>query len=256
MSSYLSTRDASEREEVARELSRFTRWIGSDVPVGDLTPTQVARYQEHLPESSSDINRRLELVKTFLAYLKGQKLTRTNLGVHIRIRRPSSRSGPDRDAQAVGEAVRITEEGHARLSQELEHLEGTVRPRVTEDLQRAYADKDFRENAPYDAAKQHLSEVQSRINDIRRTLSAASIYFSQSTDVVDLGTIVTLHSLDEDEQVTYTVVGPGEVSPREGKISAQSPVGSALVNRRVGEVVEVQTPAGTHTYRIDKIERR
>src|SRR5438094_1691719 len=123
-------------------------------------------------------------------------------------------------------------------------------------MRRAAADKYFRENAPYDAAKQRLSEVQTRINDIRKTLSAASIYTGDSTEAVDMGTIVTLHSMIEDEQVIYTIVGPGEISAREGRISTQSPVGSALIDRRVGEVIEVQTPSGPHSFRIEKIERR
>jgi len=150
----------------------------------------------------------------------------------------------------------VTEQGFALLTSELEHLENVVRPQVTELLSRAFADKDFRENAPYDAAKQKLSEVQGRINDIRNTLSAASIYVGDSTEVVDLGTTVSLHSIVENEQVVFTMVGPGEVNPREGRISLQSPIGKALAERRVGEVVDVQTPAGAHTYRIERIERR
>src|SRR5207244_1998378 len=101
--------------------------------------------------------------------------------------------------------VRITEQGYAALSQELKDLEERVRPEVTEQLRRAAADKDFRENAPYDAAKFRLSEVQTRINDIRKTLAAASIYTGDSTETVDMGTIVTLHSLIENEQVVYTI---------------------------------------------------
>jgi transcription elongation factor GreA len=71
-----------------------------------------------------------------------------------------------------------------------------------------------------------------------------------------MGTVVSLHSLIEDETVIYTIVGPGEISARDGRISTQSPIGSALMDRRVGEVVEVQTPMGPHSYRIEKIESR
>ena len=86
-------------------------------------------------------------------------------------------------------------------------------------------------------------------------MTAASIYVGDSTDRVDLGTRVTLHSMQDEEQVVYTIVGAGEVSPREGKISTQSPVGRALLDRRVGDVVEVQTPAGVETFRVEQIER-
>jgi transcription elongation factor GreA len=256
ISSYISTVPIAEREAVARELGRFSRWIGPDTVLNAITAVDVARYQEQFPESSVDINARLEPVKAFLTSLKTKKLTAINLGAHIRLRRPPARRRTAVETRPEPEVVRVTEQGFARLTSELEHLENVVRPQVTEDLSRAFADKDFRENAPYDAAKQRLSEVQGRINEIRATLSAASIYVGQSTDVVDLGTTVTLHSIMENEQVVFTIVGPGEVSPREGKISLQSPVGKALVDRRVGEVVDVQTPAGSHTYRIERIERK
>jgi transcription elongation factor GreA len=256
ISNYLSGLPIAERETAARELGRFARWIGSDSPLNAITPVDVARYQEQFPESSVDINGRLEPVKAFLTSLKTRKLTAVNLGAHIRLRRPPARRRVGTENRPEPEVVRVTEQGFALLTSELEHLENVVRPQVTEELSRAFADKDFRENAPYDAAKQKLSEVQGRINDIRGTLAAASIYTGSSTDVVDLGTTVTLHNVLENEQVVFTIVGPGEVSPRDGKISLQSPVGKALADRRVGEVVDVQTPAGSHTYRIERIERK
>jgi transcription elongation factor GreA len=256
ISGYVATIPLVDRELASRELSRFGRWLGTDTPISRITPIDVSRYQEQFSESSVDLNRRLEPVKAFLTSLKTKKTTPINLGAYIRLRRPSTRKRAAGGRQDEPEEVRITEQGYAALTAELEELETNVRPEVTEQLRRAAADKDFRENAPYDAAKQRLSEVQTRINDIRKTLLAASIYVGESTEVVDLGTKVTLHSLVDDEQVVYTIVGPGEVSARDGRISTQSPVGSALMERRVGEVVEVQTPIGPHSYRIEKIERR
>ena len=233
ISTYLSTVPVSEREATARELGRFARWLGADTVITQITPVEVSRYQEQFPESSVDVNARLQPVKAFLTSLKSQKLTSANLGAHIRLRRTTTRGrSAGREQPAEFEPVLITEEGFSRLQQELEHLETSVRPEVTEMLKNAFADKDFRENAPYDAAKRRLGEVQGRINDIRHTLSAASIYTSDSTETVDLGTTVTLHSLHDDELVVYTIVGPGEVSARDGRISMQSPVGKALVERR------------------------
>ena len=254
---YLSTLPQAQRETTARELSRFSRWIGPDTPVDRITPIDVDRYQEQFSETTVDINARLEPLKSFLTSLKTRKLTATNLGAQIRLKRPPvSRRAADTKVRDEPEEIRVTEEGFAKLTAELEHLESVVRPEVTRDLQRAAADKDFRENAPYDAAKQKLSQVQGRINDIRRTLGAASIYTAQHSDVVDLGMTVTLHSLDEDEDVVYTIVGAGEVSARDGKISLQSPIGRALSDHRAGDVVHVETPAGVHNFRIEHIERR
>jgi len=256
ITNYIASVPLSEREATARELNRFGRWLGSETPLAQISPADVARYQEQFPESSVDINRRLEPVKLFLTSLKSQKLTSVNLGAQIRLRRASTTRRSVENGRPEPEVVRVTEEGHARLTAELQHLEGVIRPQVTDDLRRAAADKDFRENAPYDAAKQKLSEVQSRINEIRRTLGAASIYTTSSIETVDLGMIVTLHSIEDDEEVVFTIVGPGEVSARDGKISLQSPIGKALADRRTEEIVAVQTPAGEHTYRIVRIEQR
>ena len=253
---YVSTLPVAERESNTRELGRFARWLGASVPIEKIRPADVGRYQEAQPESAIDVNQRLEPLKAFLAYLRAQKLIKVNLGAHVRLKRASQRRSLSGRPSEDPEMVRMTSEGYAALQQELHHLEKEVRPQVTEELSRAFADKDFRENAPYDAAKQKLGEVQGRINSIRTMLSAASIHTSDSNETVDLGTSVTLRDIHADEEVTYMVVGPGEVSLRDRKISAQSPVGSALVNHRVGDVVEVRTPAGSVTYRIEQIERR
>jgi transcription elongation factor GreA len=216
----------------------------------------VSRYQEQFPDSSVDVNSRLEPVKLFLTSLKTQKLTPVNLGAHIRLQRQSARRQRTGSGQTIAEEIRITEQGFALLTAELEQLENVARPHATEDLGRAYGDRDFRENAPYDAAKQKLAQIQGRIDDIRRTLGTASIYEGgDSTERVDLGMRVTLHSLQDDDKVVYTIVGTGEVSAREGKISTQSPIGRALLDRRVGEIVEVQTPAGVETFRVEQIDR-
>jgi transcription elongation factor GreA len=256
ISGYLGSLPEERKESASRELGRFARWLGVGVGLQQITAADVSRYQEQFPESSVDINGRLEPVKTFLTSLKAQRLTAVNLGAHIRLKRPSARRGTALAGRDEPEEVRITQEGYDALAEELRHLENKVRPEVTEQLRSAFADKDFRENAPYDAAKQRLAEVQGRIDKIRHILVAAAIITDVSTETVDLGTVVTLHSLQEDDRVTFTIVGPGEVNPRQGRISSQSPVGKALMERRVGEVVEVETPAGTHTFRIETINRR
>ena len=256
ISSYLSTVPVADREATGRELTRFARWIGPDVPISGIAAHIVSRYQEQFPESSVDVNGRLEPVKLFLTNLKTQKLTQVNLGAHIRLQRQSARRARMSRGQSATEEIRITEQGVALLTAELEQLENVARPRATEDLSVAYGDRDFRENAPYDAAKQKLAEVQGRIDEIRHTLSSASVYAGgTSTERIDLGMRVTLHSLQDDDKVIYTIVGAGEVSAREGKISTQSPIGRALLDRHAGETVEVQTPAGVETFRIEQIER-
>ena len=107
-------------------------------------------------------------------------------------------------------------------------------------MQRAAADKDFRENAPYDAAKEHRAVIQRRIDEIKETLSHAAIVDETSEDRVGVGTRVVVRDLDEDEEFSYTLVGPGERGI--GKISTQSPVGRALLDHIVGDVVQRDGP--------------
>jgi transcription elongation factor GreA len=121
-------------------------------------------------------------------------------------------------------------------------------------MQRAAADKDFRENAPYHAAKEELANVQTRINSLRATISAAAIVERVSAGRVGLGSRVVLRDLEADEEMTFTLVGPGEIDARRGRISIQSPVAQALIDRSEGDDVAVQTPVGVTRYRIERIE--
>jgi transcription elongation factor GreA len=153
------------------------------------------------------------------------------------------------------EVVEMTREGLEQLHTELEHLELVVAPAVREDLAAAYQDHDFRENAPYDEAKRRMGEVQGQIERLRGQIKAARVVERSTTDErVGLGSKVVLRDLQYDEELDYTLVGPGEVDTRNRRISIQSPVGSALKDRGVGQVVEVDIPSGKARYRIERIE--
>jgi transcription elongation factor GreA len=147
----------------------------------------------------------------------------------------------------------VTRSGFEQLQIELQKLEADDLPAAIASMQRAAADKDFRENAPYDAAKEHRAVIQRRIDEIKETLSHAAIVDETSEDRVGVGTRVVVRDLDENEEFSYTLVGPGERGI--GKISTQSPVGRALLDHVVGDVVSVTVPAGVHKYRVEKIER-
>jgi transcription elongation factor GreA len=254
VSNYLGTLSAADREAQAPMLQRFTNWLGPERDLHAIMPIELERYQEQLGEVGIDPTRSLEGLKNFLADAKKRGWTTTNLGLHIKIRRkPSTKSSASGGAGAEAR-VEMTQEGLEALQQELQRLEHEVRPRVTATMQRAAADKDFRENAPYHAAKEELSAVQSRINALRSTISAAAIVERSTSERAGLGTRVVVRDLMEDEEFTYTLVGPGEIDARRGKISIQSPVAQALVDHVAGDVVEVETPVGTAHYRIERIE--
>ena len=256
VSTYLGTLPAAEREAQAPMLLRFSRWLGADRDLNAIMPIELERYQEQLGEVGIDPTRSLEGLRNFLADAKKRGWTDTNLGLHIKIRRKPAANRTAAAATATGPEARVemTREGLEALQQELQRLEQEVRPRVTAAMQRAAADKDFRENAPYHAAKEELSAVQSRINALRATIGAAAIVERGNTERVGLGSCVVVRDLAEDEEFSYTLVGPGEIDARRGKISIQSPVAQALLDHIPGDVVEVETPAGIMHYRIERIE--
>src|SRR3954447_23105329 len=250
VSIYLTALSGSERETQSSALTRFVRWLGPERDLSEIIPIELERFQEQLGEIGIDPTRSLEGVRAFLAEAKKRRWTETNLGVHIKLRR---KSAPARGG-GVETRLEMTEAGREALQRELQRLEQDIRPKLTDDLQRAAADKDFRENAPYDAAKQRLAEVQTRINSLRAQISAAAIVQGGNTERAGLGTRVVVRDLEENEELSYTLVGPGEIDARRGRISILSPVGRALSDHVQGDTVAVETPAGTMHYRIERIE--
>ena len=196
---------------------------------------------------------RVEALKVFLSDLKTKKLTETNLGAGLRVRR---KGGSGRRAREEAAVVELTREGLEQLQAELTHLETEVAPAVREDLAAAYQDRDFRENAPYDEAKRRMGEVQGQIDRLKGQIKAARVV--ERADVRRTrrasGSKVVLRDLQFDEELDYMLVGPGEVDTRNRRISIQSPVGRALKDRGVGDEVEVDIPSGKARYRIERIE--
>lgn len=218
-----------------------------------MTKLDVDRYQQLLLDTGVDTSARIEPLKAFLTDLKTRKLTEVNLGAVLRVRRRGAGGQARKEEAAV---VEITREGYEQLRQELRQLEEERVPSIREALALARQDGDFRENSPYDEAKREMGEVQGKIERLRGQLKAARIVERQSsTERAGLGSKVTLQDLAYDESIEYTLVGPGEVDTRRGRISIHSPVGSAIKDRAVGHEIEVEIPTGKARYRILRIER-
>ena len=138
---------------------------------------------------------------------------------------------------------------------QVESLKGE-RAGVLEDIKRAMADKDFRENAPLDAAKERQGIIEGRIRELETSLANAEILSSKpmkNQRKVAMGTKVTLKDLGSGRKLLYTLVDMREADVASGKISTQSPVGQALLERSVGEEIEVTVPKGTVRYKVEKI---
>ena len=155
---------------------------------------------------------------------------------------------------ASADKVPMLAEGHRKLSDELKRLRSEERPAIVEAIEEARAHGDLSENAEYHAAKERQGQIEAEIMQIEDQLARAQVIdpTTLSGDKVMFGATVEL--LDEDDKpVKYQVVGPIEADAKTGRISFSSPLGRALIGRKVGEEVEVQTPSGDKYYEIRKI---
>ncbi|MDP8939632.1 MAG: transcription elongation factor GreA [Actinomycetota bacterium] len=150
----------------------------------------------------------------------------------------------------------ITPEGLEKLQTELEHLTETRRREVADRIRQAREFGDISENSEYDDAKNEQYLLERRISEVQRRLRSAKVVdpSEAAADSVDLGTRVTLRLIDKGEERTFQIVGANESDPQSGKLSHSSPVGRAVLKRRVGEKVTVSTPRGATEYEIVNVE--
>ena len=153
------------------------------------------------------------------------------------------------------EATYLTPEGKKRLQVELEELKGPQREELSKRLRAAIEMGDLSENADYHKAKEDQGFLEGRIQELQYILSNALIIEENGAprDIVAVGAHVTIQEGDYPPE-TYHLVGAKEADPRNGKISHVSPIGSALLNHRVGDVVEAEAPGGKIKFKILKIE--
>ncbi len=150
----------------------------------------------------------------------------------------------------------MTEAGAEKLRAELEHLKRVERPRIVRAIAEARAHGDLKENAEYHAAREQQSFAEGRIQEIESKLSRAQIIDITRLppdDKVIFGATVTVINLDSDETRVYRIVGDDEADVKAGRISYQSPIARALIGKRVGDEVAVQTPSGPVSYEIDQV---
>jgi len=142
-------------------------------------------------------------------------------------------------------AVYLTRAGYKRLDEELEQLRTVKRPQVSEQIRQSKDRTDFEDNAEYDEAKSQQSFVEGRIQELEATLAAAQLIGDgPPSEFVGLGSHVTVKDSDDVEE-EYTIVGSMEADPKKGQISNESPVGRALLGKKVGETASVVAPGGS-----------
>ena len=148
--------------------------------------------------------------------------------------------------------IALTPEGYKKLVEELDHLTNQKRKEIAQRLKDSFGHGDITENSEYDDAKNEQAFVEARIRLITETLARARVLDQKKakTDRVRLGLKVTLRNRADREINTYLLVGSAEANPKEQKISNESPVGSAILGKKVGDVVKVDTPQGEIEYEV------
>ena len=149
----------------------------------------------------------------------------------------------------------MSQEGYDKLVAELKELESVELPRVRDAISEARDKGDLSVNFEYHAAKREQGRLLGRIRYMQRILEHARVLDSSrlNSDKVGLLSRVEMTNLNNNARMTYTLVSPHEANLREGKISIKSPIGQALLNKSVGDVVEVQVPVGVQKLRIENI---
>ena len=149
----------------------------------------------------------------------------------------------------------LTPEGKQAIERELEDLVSVQRPMIAQKLKEAVAQGDLKENADYHDAKERQGFIEGRIAELETTLRKAVIIEKGASDgTVQIGNTVTIREVGTKEDETYMIVGSAEANAAEGKISNQSPIGSALLGKKKGAKIKVETPGGEIEFKIRKIE--
>ena len=252
---YLNRLPAKDRDKSQPEIYRFARWYGWESLFSQLAGPAVASYADQLNTSDIDYNKKFEILRAFLAYGKKAGWSQTNLAVHLKTKKGKTApvASPGR---SVPEAAALTQQRFDELKAELAGLKKKSQELVVE-IQRAAADKDFRENAPLHAAREERGHVEGRVKELEEALKTATIIEEKKTPALksSIGDCIVLCDLDSGEECRYTIVDPREVNPAKGKISFVSPLGKALLGHCDGEAVEITAPAGKMRFQIKRIER-
>ncbi len=253
---FLLTLVGRERTASRTEIHKFVSWFGAHHPLSGLTGAEVAHYADRVSLSHADHAEKLEPIRGFLAYAKKQGWTKNNLSTNVKARKTSStRTPPVHFTREPADITQITQQGLDDLKAELEALVSR-RPGLIDEIQKAAADKDFRENVPLHAAREARGHLEGRIMELEVTLKTAVVIdeHARSARRVKVGDTVLLSNLDTGEEYRYTLVSPREVDAAHCKISCVSPIGQALVNQEQGDTVEVVAPAGRTRFKIKQVE--
>ena len=151
----------------------------------------------------------------------------------------------------------LTSEGLQRYEHELQNLKVVKRKEVAQKSKEAREQGDLSENAEYDAAKDEQRDIELRIEELEKLLKNAEVVVEDEIDLdkINIGCKVKVYDVEEDEEMEFKIVGSTEANSLQNKISNESPVGQALMGKKAGDVVDVETQAGVIQYKVLEIQR-
>ncbi|MBR5578423.1 MAG: transcription elongation factor GreA [Lachnospiraceae bacterium] len=151
----------------------------------------------------------------------------------------------------------LTYEGLKKYEEELQELKVVKRREVAEKIKEAREQGDLSENAEYDAAKDEQRDIEARIEELEKILKNAEVVDEDEVDLerINIGCMVKILDIEFNEELEYKIVGSTEANSLKGKISNESPVGKALIGKKQGDVITVETPAGSFKYQVLEIQR-
>lgn len=243
---YLAGLSPNKRASDEKSILRFVRWFGRQRGVDAIKARDIDAFCVTAPAGETPA------LRAFLSYTYKRGLSIRGLATHVKTKKEPRE--PARVASGPEDPIQVSEEGLHALRTELEDLK-EQRIVVTEQMRRAAADKDFRENAPLQAAREQKSHIEGRILELEATLARATAVNGRAhAAAVCLGDTVHLTDLSSGGAVIYRLVDSREASPARGKLSSSSPIGRALMGKHVGEQVQFNAPAGTFLFRIEEIK--
>lgn len=255
---YLATLSPEDHNDQSSFVRRYVEHAGGDTAVAAVTGARVESFAEtSIQNSDPAAPRRVKALKAWFQYLKKRGYAEKNHGVHVRLRRPAARGGRAVRAVVNEEPIEMTAEGLAALRADLERLEADV-PDLVKAISVAREDKDFRENAPLEAAREALAFNETRRREItailRRAVAAGDAGGDDGRSTI--GSTVRVTRLDNGREVAYVLVSAREANAADRKISVESPVGKGLLGRRPGDEVTVSAPSGAVQFRVTAVTRR
>ena len=151
----------------------------------------------------------------------------------------------------------LTYEGVKKYEDELQELKVVKRKEVAQKIKEAREQGDLSENAEYDAAKDEQRDIEARIEELEKILKNSEVVVEEEVDinVISIGCQIKILDMEYNEELEYKIVGSTEANSLKGKISNESPVGQALLGKKIGDVVEVETQVGVLKYKVLGIER-